>query len=240
MTKIKSGKRIVGAKPFSRGAFKGAFTGRKVSKNVSGSRGLNRQFAEDPSKANSLIGTSKDSIAVLGITPATYASLTTALAGANNDLVFKAKDHGVGGNAITVRYVVAGNNTPLTVAVAGNAITVNVATDAGGVVTSTAALVRAAVKASVPAMALLGSVEFAAANDGSGLVVALAATNLAGGAEAVPTADGVPNDVNAPSPRKLRAPQTAVGGAGTVAQSKTPSGVKKVINRATNRRVRSR
>lgn len=239
--KIKSGKRIVGAKPFSRGAAQGVFTGRKTGKNVVSGRSATRLFARNPAKMNSVIGTSKDSIAVLGITPSTYAMLSTALAGANNDLVFTAKNHGVGGNAITVRYVdPAGNNQALSVGVVGNAITVNLATGVAGAITSTAAQVRAAVLASAPAMALLSAVTLKTGNDGTGVVIAMAATNLTGGAEPVPIADGVPNQTAAPNPRKLRAPQTAVRGAGTVEQTKTPTGVRRVINRATNRRVRSR
>jgi len=39
---------------------------------------------------------------------------------------------GVGGNSITVQFVVAGNNTPFSVTVIANAITVNLATDFGG------------------------------------------------------------------------------------------------------------
>lgn len=61
MTKIKSSGRIVGRSPFSRGAVKGAFTGRKVSKGVVGNKGgVTRLFARDPSKRNSLIGTARD------------------------------------------------------------------------------------------------------------------------------------------------------------------------------------
>lgn len=110
------------------------------------------------------------------------ASLTTAIAGANNDLVYTAKTGGVAGNAITVTYVVAGASTPLTVSVAANAITVNVATSAGSAATSTAAQVAAAVAASAPAAALVGAVN-ATGNDGTGVVAALAATNLTGGVD---------------------------------------------------------
>lgn len=57
---------------------------------------------------------------------------------------------------ISVRYVVAGNNTPLSVAVSSsNAITVNLATDGGGVATSTAANVLAAIQASSAASVLV-------------------------------------------------------------------------------------
>ena len=86
---------------------------------------------------------------------ATFPATTTATAatlnvGAGNaGITYTAVQRGTGGNAITVAYVVAGNNTPLTVAVVGTAITVNVATDAGGAATSTANAVEAAVDLSL-------------------------------------------------------------------------------------------
>lgn len=108
------------------------------------------------------------------------AALTTALAGANNDLTFTARKAGLRGNAVTVAYVVAGNNTPLSVAVAGNAITVNVATDAGGLPTSTATQVRQAINDSAAASALVFAAN-AGADTGAGVVAAMAAAPLAGG-----------------------------------------------------------
>lgn len=108
------------------------------------------------------------------------ASLTTALPGANNDLVHEAVTAGSSGNSITVQYVVAGADTPLSVSVTGNAITVNSATDAGGLATSTAAQVAAAIAASGPASALITSSN-AEGNDGTGVITALAATPLTGG-----------------------------------------------------------
>lgn len=110
------------------------------------------------------------------------ASLTTALAGTNNDLKYTAKTAGVGGNSIRVRYVVAGASTPLTVSVSTNDITVNVATNGSSVATSTAAQVKTAVDASGPAAALV-SVANANTDDGTGVVAALAFTNLAGGSD---------------------------------------------------------
>ena len=67
----------------------------------------------------------------------------------------QAKVGGVGGNAITVAFVQAGLNTPLTVAVVGNAITVNLATDGGGTITSSYSQAAAAIAASVAASALV-------------------------------------------------------------------------------------
>lgn len=122
-----------------------------------------------------------DSLVVDGTGYGTQATLITALSGANNDLLFTARNPGTGGNAITVAYVVSGNNTALSVAVVSNAITVTVATGGGGAATSTAAQVKAAIEASAPATALVG-IAYPASNDGTGIVTALGATNLTGGA----------------------------------------------------------
>lgn len=148
-----------------------------------------------PASANVKVG---DSLIVNGTGFGTAASLTTACAGANNDITYTAVTPGTGGNAVTIAYVVAGNNTVLSVAVVSSAITVNVATSGGGAATSTAAQVLAAVQASAPATALV-SAALAAANDGTGVVAAFGAANLTGGlspnvelefiAESNPTAD---------------------------------------------------
>ena len=108
------------------------------------------------------------------------ATLETALAGANNDLVYTARTAGGQGDELTVAYVVAGTNTPLTVTVSGNAITVNVATNGAGAATSTASQVKAAIEANADAAKLV-TVALAPGNSGAGVVTALAATNLAGG-----------------------------------------------------------
>jgi hypothetical protein len=115
------------------------------------------------------------------ISPATAnASFTTNLAGANNDILFASMVPGAGGNQITISFVVAGLNTPLSVTVNGFAIIVNVATNGAGAPTSTAAQVIAALTASASASNLV-AVANAPANDGTGVVAALAATPLAGG-----------------------------------------------------------
>src|SRR5215204_4637505 len=94
------------------------------------------------------------------------ATLTTNLAGTNNDLTYTADLADVTGNSVTIAYVVAGVSTPLSVGVVGNAITVNVATTAGSAASSTANQVMAAVIASAPANALV-DVALATGNDGS-------------------------------------------------------------------------
>lgn len=93
------------------------------------------------------------------------------------DITYTAVNQGTGGNAITVVYVVAGNNTVLSVAVAGSAITVNLATNGGGAATSTAAQVQAAVAASVAASALVTS---AVTGTAATVQAAHAVANLAG------------------------------------------------------------
>lgn len=109
-------------------------------------------------------------------------TLTTSLAGANNDLTFIARTPGTAGNALRVAIVVAGNNTPLSVSVAGNDITINSATGAAGAVTSTGADVVRVVNASPTASLKVWASVAAPGNDGTGLVAALALTNLAGAA----------------------------------------------------------
>lgn len=108
------------------------------------------------------------------------ATLTTALAGTNNDLTLIARKTGTAGNAITFRIVVAGNNTPASVSVAGSAITFNAATNGAGAATSTAKQAVTALLASTAAQALVWAQVAVPGNDGTGVVVALAATNLAG------------------------------------------------------------
>lgn len=110
------------------------------------------------------------------------ATLSTNLAGNNNDLTYTAKAKGAAGNSIRVRYVVAGNDTALSVAVSGSDITVNSATDSGGAATSTATQVKDAIDASAPAAAKV-SVANKTGNDGTGVIAALAYTNLTGGTD---------------------------------------------------------
>jgi len=105
--------------------------------------------------------------------------LTTALAGANNDLVFTAKTGGPAGNSIRVEYLVPAGTNLLSVVVRGYDITVNVATTAGAA-TSTSTLVKAALEANADATRLI-SVAHSGADTGAGIVAALAFTALAGG-----------------------------------------------------------
>lgn len=122
-----------------------------------------------------------------------FATLTTALAGANDDLKYTADARGSSGNDIRIAYVAAGVSTPLSVSVAGKDITVNLATDAAGVATSTAAQVRDAVNADAGASALV-TVADETGNDGTGVVADMSPTNLAGGSDGrwtLPVASGI-------------------------------------------------
>ncbi len=108
----------------------------------------------------------------------TTSNASKKLAGAsspNGDIKYTAVATGSGATVITVRHVVAGLGTTLSVGVIGNAITVNSATDGGGLVTSTSADVAAAVALS-PAAALVTAT---ALGNGLGLIAAVGATNLA-------------------------------------------------------------
>ena len=117
-----------------------------------------------------------------------------AAAGHDNRLTWTAIAAGPDGNAITVEFVVAGNDSPLAISVSGTDIVVHLATDASGVATSTAAQVSAAVAAS-PAASALVAVTNTGASDGSGVLGALSpARHLSGGAAAVGDAPCDPTD----------------------------------------------
>lgn len=121
----------------------------------------------------------------------TYATLTTAMTGTNNDLVLLARTPGTGGNSITLTIVdPAGNNAALSVDVSTNAITVNGATNGSSALTSTASEVIAAINADAEASALVVA-ELAPSNTGAGVVTALSATALSGGSATNPSLDTV-------------------------------------------------
>lgn len=122
---------------------------------------------------------------------ATAAVMTTALAGTNNDLLYTAQKKGPRGNDLTIAYVQRAAvsivyvdpgaiNQVLAVSVLDRAITVRLATDGAGAITSTAAQVDAAIAAFAAADALVTAVN-APANDGTGIVTAMASTPLVSG-----------------------------------------------------------
>jgi len=115
--------------------------------------------------------------------PLPKAELTTAMTGTNNDLLIRALRGGVAGNSITITLVdPSTSSTPISVAVVGTAITVTLAVDGSSAITSTAAQVRDAINANGQARSLV-DVLLPASNDGTGIVIALASTPLAGGSD---------------------------------------------------------
>lgn len=111
---------------------------------------------------------------------AVAASLTTALTGADNDLVFTAKAGGQWGNSIQIAYVDPGgvSATP-SVVVAGFLIAVNLGR-ASSAISTTAARIISLIESSADARALV-SAALAPGSDGSGVVTALSPTSLTGG-----------------------------------------------------------
>lgn len=111
------------------------------------------------------------------------ASLATALTGDNNDIQLYAATAGADGNDITLALVdPSGNDESLAVTVTDSAISASLATDGAGAITSTAAEVVAAINAEGDAAELV-TAYLKSGNDGSGVVTALAATALSGGAD---------------------------------------------------------
>ncbi|MCJ7615184.1 MAG: flagellar hook protein FlgE [Desulfobacterales bacterium] len=143
------------------------------------------------------------------------ATLLVDCINANSDVTYTAINGGVNGNSISVVYVDPGiASQALSVGVVGNAITVNLATDAGLVITSTAAEIAAAVAAKAEAAALVTA---AAESSGAGVANAKVAANLAGGgvvADVVSTTmtiyDSLGNDI----PLTITFTRTATGNGG--------------------------
>jgi len=109
------------------------------------------------------------------------ATYTTALTGTNNDLTYTSVAQTSGANNITITYLNPGApSQSLSISVISNAITVNLATNGSSQITSTAALIKAAIEASVDATALV-TLSYPTGNDGSGIVTAMTPQNLTGG-----------------------------------------------------------
>ena len=109
------------------------------------------------------------------------ATLTTAMAGTNNDVVLTAVAPGDEGVAVSLTLVdPAGNNADLAITVTGKDISVALATGEAGAITTTGAMLIAAINAHATAKLLV--VASAPANDtGESAVTALAKTVLASG-----------------------------------------------------------
>jgi hypothetical protein len=165
-----------------------------------------------------------------------FASLSTSLTGNNNDLVFTAKEAGTEANSIRVRYVDPGApSASLSVGVSGNDITVNLATDGSSVITSTATQVKDAVNAHATAKNMV-SAALKSGNDGTGVVTALAFTNLANGTDGEMRAALPPNLTPGPSSPAI---------SGKEEQNPNDAGIEKtatvrVSDRSSNRSLRKR
>jgi hypothetical protein len=114
------------------------------------------------------------------IAEASRARLETGSAGANNGVVFTAREYGAAGNLSSVELVATGTSQSLAVSVSGNAVSVQLATDGGGSATTTAAELIAAVNAHAAA-GLLVEAAHLSGSDGSGVPAGVSATNLSGG-----------------------------------------------------------
>jgi len=132
-----------------------------------------------------------NTITLEGADSPVQASLTTALTGDNNDLVFTAVPLGRLGNDVRIRYVdPAANSSSLSIAVSGRDITINLATNSGGAITTTGNSIRSAFNPvdnpqNAAAQALL-TVANAAGNTGTGAVTAMGWTALTGGLGGLP------------------------------------------------------
>jgi hypothetical protein len=142
-----------------------------------------------------LTGTAGDAITVKydDTTPTSVAevksTLSTDLVGDNNDIVYTSKLTGTAGDAITITYLDPEmESQSLAVIVAATSIQVYLATNDqnGGEIISTADEIKAEIAATPAAHALVGTAD-KAANDGSGVVTAMAGTPLAGGVDEVNT-----------------------------------------------------
>lgn len=119
---------------------------------------------------------------------ATAATVKTGLVGENNAIQWTARQGGEDGNDLSVTIVdPAGNNVALSVDVDGDEIVVTGATDGSSNLTSTAADVIAAIKEHDTASQLV-TVANSGSSNGTGVVKAVAKTNLAGGEDEAATA----------------------------------------------------
>ena len=126
------------------------------------------------------------------------AILTTALTGNNNDLVFTSVAKNETANGITIKYTDPyNNNHALSISVSGQDINVTLATNSSGTITTTATQLKTAIDANSPAHSLV-TVANASGNDGSGVVAAMAKTNLKGGTTGIysDTLGGVAPELN--------------------------------------------
>lgn len=117
---------------------------------------------------------------------AAQATLSLNPTGDDNALTATARVYGAEGNSISIEYVDPGVEAPLSVSVFRQKITVSLANDENPAITSTAAEVKAAIEAHTEANQLVSlaidTSDTGSGDDGSGVVTALAAASLTGGA----------------------------------------------------------
>lgn len=116
-------------------------------------------------------------------TGAVAATLVTGKVSDNNAILYTANNAGTGGNKISVELLNTGKEKALSVNVDGNKIIVTLATNGTGAgeITSTAALVIAAINAHDTASQLVTAAN-SSTSSGAGVVAAVATTKLEGGA----------------------------------------------------------
>lgn len=117
--------------------------------------------------------------ATIKVFDGTLGEATVDSAASDSDLTFTANSRHIGSDKISVTFIdPATASASLSVAVSGRDITVNLATSTASAITTTAAEVKTAIEASVPANALV-AVTFAETS-GTGVVDAAAKTTLDG------------------------------------------------------------
>lgn len=159
------------------------------------------------------------------------ATLTTAMAGADNDLTFTAKLKAEAGNAIRVAFVNPGGTVARSIVVAGNDITVNLAVTAGAInATETATNIAAAINGDASASALV-TAAVATGDSGAGVVTALAFTNLAGGLTRFGDQQGVKQPASSVRSVSGRQEDTITA---------TGSGVRRIRDRSANKNLKKR
>jgi len=123
---------------------------------------------------------------------AVAATLVTGKVSDNNAILWTAKAAGKGGNSLSVEILNTGKEKALSVNVDGNKIIVTAATNGTGAgeITSTAALVIAAIEAHDTASQLV-TVGNSSTSSGAGVVAAVATTKLSGGTESTGGAEAV-------------------------------------------------
>ncbi|QDU81764.1 B-type flagellin [Polystyrenella longa] len=184
--------------------FNGGALTSKTTFEVSGSRGSQVLFFDSASSTANIADAVNAATGVTGVTAtATNGSVGTLTVntqiatvagtvdlvstGANNDLTFTdARATGTQGdftNKISVTFSdPSANSQSLSLSISGNDITVNLATNGNGTITSTADDVSALISGNATANALV-SVADTAGNDGTGLVEAIASTQVGDGVD---------------------------------------------------------